>query len=350
MDGYTETGIWYPAEHTEQIEKVMQLASEIAEGVGKIEDLAAVSQAVLMIAGSAKELTAVSSDKFCTFIEVNGKRTVLRSVPLSVGASLMDIVYTGFETTILTSATLTAAGKFDFYHSRLGTYEADTESFGSPFDFASQGVLAIPEDLPEHDSHIELTSMVWEWGRRLARVLEGRTMLLFTSYRNLQLVRKLTEDDMPPGLTLYVQGEMSRGAILENFRADPRGMILGTASFWEGVDFPGDILRAIIIDRLPFSSPGHPLIQARMQQIEKNGGSSFRHYSLPLAAVRLKQGTGRLIRSLSDTGAVMIMDRRILTRNYGSIFLKTMQQFRMVECEDVIPFLVERNNDSSVRV
>ncbi|MBC8428654.1 MAG: hypothetical protein H8D05_00250, partial [FCB group bacterium] len=350
MEGYTETVVWHSSEHTEKIEKVISLATEIADGVRDIEDLATVHQTVLLLVQTASKLVDISEEEFCTFIEVSNKRTILRSVPLSVGKSLKNIIYTAFDTTILTSATLTAGGKFDFYSNRLGTYEADTECFGSPFNFAEQGVLAIPSDLPVHDSHVELTSMVWYWGRKLAEVLDGRTMLLFTSYRNLQLVRKLAENDLPPGIKLYVQGDMSRGAILDNFRTDSRAIVLGTASFWEGVDLPGDILRAIIIDRLPFSSPGHPLIQARLEQMEKSGGSSFRQYSLPLASVRLKQGTGRLIRSLNDTGAVMIMDKRILTRNYGSMFLKTIQQFRMVECKDVIPFLQGGNIDSSDQI
>ena len=138
-----------------------------------------------------------------------------------------------------------------------------------------------------------------------------------------------------------VQGDMSRSAILEEFRKDSRGIILGTSSFWEGVDLPGEMLQAVVIDRLPFSSPGHPLIRARMDLIERRGESSFGKYSLPLAAVRLRQGVGRLIRSSMDTGVVLIMDRRITSKGYGKVFLNSIPPFMRVDDEDILPFIME---------
>ncbi|MBD3277258.1 MAG: hypothetical protein GF388_03075, partial [Candidatus Aegiribacteria sp.] len=174
------------------------------------------------------------------------------------------------------------------------------------------------------------------------------TLMLFTSYRNLKLVKSMAGEDLPGGMKLLVQGDMSRGGILDSFRESDRGIILGTASFWEGVDMPGKMLQAVIIDRLPFASPGHPLVKARMDLIEKRGGSSFARYSLPLAAVRLRQGVGRLIRSLDDTGVVMIMDRRIVTRNYGGVFLRSLPDFRRVDPEEAVAFAMEHCRVSGV--
>jgi ATP-dependent DNA helicase DinG len=258
-----------------------------------------------------------------------------------VGPDLRDVVYSRFDTTILTSATLTVAGEFDFFQGRLGAWDAVTKRFGSPFDYGTQAILSIPDRLPPHDSHEDLATEVWRWGRTLAETLGGRTLLLFTSYRNLKLVRQMAQRELPPGLGLYTQGEMSRTGILRDFRESSSAVILGTASFWEGVDLPGSMLQAVVIDRLPFASPGHPLVRARMDLIEKRGGSSFALYSLPLAAVRLRQGVGRLIRSLDDTGVVMIMDRRIVTKGYGRIFLDSIPPFRMVPESRVLDFVME---------
>jgi ATP-dependent DNA helicase DinG len=346
--GVVETSLWDPVEHREDLETVLAETAGLLSGIEGSEDLLPAAQAAAGIASDCRELMAMGGEDYCCFAETGGRHPILRGVPLDVGPDLRDRVYSSFDTTIITSATLTVAGEFDFFKDRLGASEAITKDFGSPFDYGEQAVMAIPDDLPPQDSHEELAASVWEWGRRLAVALNGRILLLFTSYRNLDLTRRLALEGMPPGIRLLVQGEMSRNSILEEFRRDSRAIILGTSSFWEGVDLPGDMLQAVVIDRLPFASPGHPLMKARMDLIDRSGGSSFARFSLPLAAVRLRQGVGRLIRSHDDFGVVMIMDRRIASSRYRSVFLTSIPPFRRVGTDAVLPFLMEHCSPAGV--
>jgi len=347
-DGITETSIWDPVAHLEGLEEVLKTAKLLSSATGNSEEMQPVSQAASAVAGSAGRFMEISTGEYCCFVEAERKQPVLKGVPLDIGPDLSETVYSRFDTTILTSATLTVADEFDFFRNRLGAWEARAKSFGSPFDYASQAVLSIPDNLPAHNDHEALALMAWSWGRKLAEKLDGRTLMLFTSYRNLKLVKSIAERELPPEVRLFTQGDMSRSGILKDFRECSRAIILGTSSFWEGVDLPGSMLQAVIIDRLPFASPGHPLIKARMDLIERQGGSSFGHYSLPLAAVRLKQGVGRLIRSLDDMGVVMIMDRRIITKNYGKVFLRSIPPFRIVPGKEVLDFVMEHCSPSSV--
>ncbi len=344
--GIEETCLWNPGDHEEQLEEVKDAAGSLAADAEGTEELLSVMQTASAVAASAQSFMDVSTEEYCCFAEVEGRHTLLKGVPLDIGPELRNVVYSMFDTTILTSATLTVAGEFDFFQGRLGAWDAVCKKFGSPFDYYDQAVLSIPDELPPHDSHNELAGMAWHWGRKLAEKLGGRTLMLFTSYRNLKLVQNMAMEDPPEGIGILTQGEMSRSGILSRFRDSSNFIILGTASFWEGVDLPGNMLQSVIIDRLPFASPGHPLIKARMDLIEKRGGSSFAHYSLPLAAVRLRQGVGRLIRSLDDTGVVMIMDRRIVTKAYGRVFLQSIPPFRIVPEDSVMDFVMEHCLDS----
>jgi len=346
--GIKETSDWNPVEHLEVLEEVLLTAEQLAKDTEKKEELLPVSQTASAVAYMAGRFMELSTEEYCCFVETGRKQPILKGVPLDIGPDLIDTIYSRFDTTILTSATLTVADEFDFFRNRLGAFDARTKGFGSPFDYSSQAILSIPDNLPPHDDHEELAMIAWQWGRKLAEALDGRTLMLFTSYRNLNLVKRIAENELPPNVKLFAQGEMSRSAILRDFRECSRAIILGTSSFWEGVDLPGNILQAVIIDRLPFASPGHPLIRARMDQIEKHGGSSFGQYSLPLAAVRLKQGVGRLIRSLDDMGVVMIMDRRIRTKNYGRVFLSSIPPFRIVSEDQVMDFVMEHCSSSGV--
>ncbi len=346
--GIKETSVWDPVEHLEGLEEVSITAQQLASDTEEMEELLPVSQTASAVAYTAGGFMQLSTEEYCCFVETGRKHPILKGVPLDIGLDLMDTVYSRFDTTILTSATLTVADEFDFFRNRLGAWDARVKSFGSPFDYYSQAILSIPDTLPPHDSHEDLAMIAWQWGRRLAEVLDGRTLMLFTSYRNLKLVKRIAENELPPNIKLFTQGEMSRSSILRDFRECSRAIILGTSSFWEGVDLPGSMLQAVIIDRLPFASPGHPLIRARMNLIEKHGESSFGQYSLPLAAVRLKQGVGRLIRSLDDMGVVMIMDKRILSKNYGKVFLRSIPPFRIVSEDQVMDFVMEHCSSSGV--
>ncbi len=255
---------------------------------------------------------------------------VLSAAPIQVGAVLRDDLFGRKESAFLTSATLTTRAGFEYLRSRLGLdpqtlAEGDGELrveegvVPSPFDFREQCLLAVPTDLSGplaqgEDRFQEETARVT---LELAEITGGGLFVLFTSHRALTRVAELLRDS--PGLPgpLMVQGDAPRARLLGSFTKAGNGVLLGTASFWEGVDVPGDPLRGLILQKLPFQVPTEPLVAARMEAIQVQGGDPFWQYTLPEAALRLKQGFGRLIRTREDRGAVLILDDRILTRRYG---------------------------------
>jgi ATP-dependent DNA helicase DinG len=262
---------------------------------------------------------------------LGGRRNLaLAAAPIEVGPILREDLFGRVETAVLTSATLTTRAGFEYLRARLGlSPEALEEAEGelnveeavvpSPFDFHSQSVLAVPTDLsgpqgPGNGFQEETALVVLD----LAGVTGGGIFVLFTSHRALTRVAELLRDREKslPG-PLFVQGEAPRARLLLQFVESGNGVLLGTSSFWEGVDVPGDPLRGLIIQKLPFQVPTEPIVAARMEVIEDQGGDPFWRYTLPEAALRLKQGFGRLIRTQDDRGAILVLDDRILTRRYG---------------------------------
>lgn len=311
------------------------------------EDLAGASQTLSSLEHSILSLTQVDGANWCCYTEKNRKHPVLNCVPIHPGSLLRDTLYSSFPSVLLTSATLAAGKSFSYSDTRLGVpTQADRQIFPSPFDYPKQSVLVLPDDLPGQNDHLLIAEYAWQIARETATILGGRTMILFTSYRNMDLCHDIAKGNPLEGIQLLVQGKMNRSSILERFRRDPRAVILGTASFWEGVDLPGKLLQSLIIDRIPFPSPGHPLTRARMTAIEEKGRSSFSGLMLPEAAIRLKQGVGRLIRSGSDTGAVYILDQRMRTAGYAKMLLGSMPAFRRESLEGAKRFLMEQAFDS----
>jgi ATP-dependent DNA helicase DinG len=262
-----------------------------------------------------------------------GWNLALAAAPIEVGPLLREDLFQRLETTVLTSATLTTRTGFEYLRARLGVEESGLKEEGwgrdleeevvpSPFDFPTQALLAVPTDLasPQDpgDRFQEETAQV---AAEMAQMTGGGLFLLFTSHLALRrvagLLREREEEPGGGSFPLFVQGEAPRGRLLQAFVESGRGLLLGTASFWEGVDVPGDPLRGLIIQKLPFQVPTEPIIAARLEAIEARGEDPFWRYSLPEAALRLKQGFGRLIRTRSDRGAVLVLDDRILTRRYG---------------------------------
>ena len=252
------------------------------------------------------------------------------AAPIDLAPALRETLFERVDTAVLTSATLATRGGFEFIRGRLGLdrgVRVQEATHESPFDFSTQTLVAVPTDLPmplgEHSRAFDaaLTGVVED----LARLSDGGLFVLFTSYRSLRSVAQLlrargTEKRWP----LFVQGEMPRSQLLREFTRSGRAVLLGVASFWEGVDVPGDPLRGLVIAKLPFRVPSEPLTAARLELIDTHGGNSFREYMLPHAALRLKQGFGRLIRSRTDRGAIVILDRRILEKSYGRYFLDSL--------------------------
>lgn len=259
-----------------------------------------------------------------------GQNLALAAAPIEVGSVLREDLFERLDTVILTSATLTTRAGFQYLRSRLGLAEEELAEEGSqlrvetavvpsPFDFGVQSLLGVPTDLtgpssPGDGFQAQTARVVLEMGA----ITGGGLFVLFTSHRALRQVAGILRDRVGelPG-PLFVQGEAPRARLLRGFTDSGRGILLGTSSFWEGVDVPGDPLRGLILQKLPFQVPTEPITAARMEAIQAQGGDPFWQYTLPEAALRLKQGFGRLVRTREDRGVVLVLDDRILTRRYG---------------------------------
>jgi DNA polymerase-3 subunit epsilon/ATP-dependent DNA helicase DinG len=223
---------------------------------------------------------------------------------------------------IMTSATLTTAGDFDYLRGRLNADEADELALGSPFDYETAALLYLVSDIPDPTNSSQYQNAVESALIRLCKATGGRTLVLFTSYSQLKKTSQvITPALTDKGIAVFEQGEgASANALLENFKSSEQAVLLGTRSFWEGVDIPGAALSVVVMVKLPFDVPSDPIIAARSETFE----DPFNEYSIPEAILRFRQGFGRLIRTQSDRGVVAILDRRILTKKYGKIFLDSL--------------------------
>ncbi len=252
----------------------------------------------------------------------------LHSAPVDVGAYLRDLLFRPDNVCIMTSATLSVGSPtLDYFRNRVGAQEVESLQVGSPFDYQRQMRLFITKKMPDpRDAAFEeeLAKKIEEY----VQISKGRAFVLFTSHRTLQaLASRMRERLDELDYKLLVQGEgLPRHRIVSEFKKDDRHILFGTESFWSGVDVPGEALSNVIITRLPFAVPDHPLVEAKLESIESRGGDAFSEYSLPEAILKLRQGVGRLIRTRQDTGIVVILDPRILTKAYGKAFLKALPQ------------------------
>jgi len=251
--------------------------------------------------------------------EVRSNGTFLTASPIEVADLLRRHVVQAGPTPVFTSATLAAAGDFAYSRARLGLDDADELLVASPFDYERQAMLYVPRDLPPVLDGFSQAAA--DRTRELLSITQGRAFLLFTSHRALREATARLGDLPFPRL---VQGDAPRATLVDRFRTTPHAVLLGTSSFWEGVDVPGDALSLVIIDKLPFAPHTDPLIAARMQASAEAGREPFDTIQLPAAAIALKQGFGRLIRRRDDRGIVAILDARIVTRTYGRVFLDTL--------------------------
>jgi len=269
-------------------------------------------------------------------VGVTARGFVLNLLPYDISVRFRALVDQHPSAWIFTSATLAVSGDFRHFSTRLGLDDAATLCLESPFDHERQALLYLPEGLPE-PAAVNYTEMVLERVRPLLEASEGGAFLLFTSHRALRTAaRLLRAEAWPAQWPLLVQNDAPREQLLRRFRESGRAVLLGTASFWEGVDVQGVALRLVVIDKLPFAPPDDPLVRARVQYLQSQGANAFRDYQLPEAALALKQGVGRLIRSEEDRGVVMICDPRLHSRGYGRALLASLPPMRPTRDVDVV--------------
>jgi ATP-dependent DNA helicase DinG len=277
------------------------------------------------ISAKADFLARAEDASFAYFAEHSERSTFLRAYPIDVAPIFAEKIFGHGRAVVLASATLRAAGSFRFLRARLGVPEEAAEAFfESPFDPRSQAMLYVPANLPPPTQKSDFLPAAMEEIRSLLNISGGRAFLLFTSFDML--------DAFHEGLAnlpcrMLRQGDAPREALLEEFRSGDPAVLLGTASFWEGVDVQGPALVLVAVDRLPFEVPDDPLLKARVAHIEERGGNAFFDYQVPQAALTLKQGFGRLIRSRRDRGLLVLLDTRSVNRGYGRAFLSTLPPY-----------------------
>jgi ATP-dependent DNA helicase DinG len=270
------------------------------------------------------------------WFERRGRGVSIHTTPLDISSFFSSFCEQLDAAWVFTSATLSVNGGFDHFIRQLGLDEADTLNLDSPFDYENHALMWLPKDLPEPREQSFVPALL-EQVCPVLKASKGRAFMLFTSHRALKQAAELLADliDHP----LFVQGEMPRSMLLEAFRNSGDGILLGSASFWGGVDVMGDALSLVIIDKLPFAPPNDPVMVARSNQLRQHGGNPFMDLFLPQAVIALKQGAGRLIRDVNDRGVLVICDRRLSTKGYGSVFLDSLPPMQQAsDRESVVEF------------
>jgi ATP-dependent DNA helicase DinG len=285
------------------------------------EDLAGLARRARGVADDLSFLLKASDPDYVYFLEARGRGVFLKAAPIDVSGIIRRSLLDRFDALVLTSATLTVDGTFDYFKGRLGLSGAGTLAVPGEFDYASQAILYLPRPLPDPRS----PSFAGAAAREIVEILtrtEGRAFVLFTSYATLRDVYVLAARSLT--YPILVQGTAPRSVLLREFRETPHSVLLATSSFWQGVDVIGDALSCVIIDKLPFASPSDPVTAARIEALASRGEDAFNGYQVPLAILTLLQGLGRLIRHRQDRGVLSVLDPRIQTKGYGRRFLASL--------------------------
>ncbi len=341
-----------------------QLAAAAAPAAGLAESLAGLEHGLSGLADAPEELAALArrsvelrdqirflltADEagFVYFLERRGNGVFLRAAPIDVSDIVRTLLIDRAEGTVLTSATLAVDDTFDYVRGRLGITDALEMRLPPEFDFKEQAVLFLPPGMPDPRS-ARFAGAMADKLEELLHATRGRAFVLFTSYANLRAVQRQLDPALP--YPLLVQGSAPRSVLLREFRSTPQAVLLATASFWQGVDVAGEALSCVVIDKLPFASPGDPVTAARIEAIEASGGNPFADYQVPLAILTLLQGFGRLLRHRSDRGVLALFDARVRNRGYGRRFLASLPPAPVThEIDDVRRFF-EADSDADGQV
>jgi ATP-dependent DNA helicase DinG len=303
------------------------------------DPLTAMASRAQALASELSFLLAAEDDAHVFFVETRGRGVFLKATPIDVSERLRELLFDRVRAAVLTSATLAVDGAFAYVKDRLGIEATDELLLPSPFRFEDQSIFYVPRRMPEPQS----PAFVDRAAEEVVRLLEmsrGRAFVLFTSYANMNAVaeRVAGRIDYP----MLIQGEAPKAALLETFRTTPGAVLFATQSFWQGVDVVGEQLSCVIIDKLPFASPGDPVVAARIDRLRNRGGNPFAEYQVPVAILMLKQGLGRLIRSARDRGILAVLDSRLVEKPYGRRFLASLPPARLVhDLREVAAFFVE---------
>ena len=320
-----------------QLAKVLSDLAEPMKDEGAKMELVSAGLRCLALAGSITTWLNQSMADAVYWLEASGRRQEriqLLCAPVEVGPVLHQELFNVAPSVVLTSATVAVGDRdFGFLRNRLGVGAAEELKLGSPFDYRKNAKLILPKNMPDpNERPADYEAAVCERIKKYILQTDGRAFVLFTSYRMLENCASRLEGWMRQNrFSLYSQAAGApRTLLLDRYRNDTRGVLFGAETFWQGVDVPGDALKNVIITKLPFSVPDHPLLEARLETIRQNGGNPFFDYQVPEAVIKLKQGFGRLIRTKTDTGQVAILDPRVRTKRYGQTFLASLPQCMVI--------------------
>ena len=318
-------------------EKIDFLSEVIKLALGRSQTLDSIFERVESIKIQLKRLSETNIVGYCYWYEGNGRQFGLHITPLTVADKFGEQLKAKEAAWIFTSATLEVGGTFNHFCQCLGIEDATQKILPSPFNYSEQSLLCVPRYLPNTNQTNTLSSL----GEMLLPVIEankGRCFVLCTSYSMMHGLAEYFREKS--NLSILLQGETSKGKLLEQFIKETHSVLVATSSFWEGVDVRGDALSLVIIDKLPFTAPDEPLLKARIEDCRLQGGDPFNDIQIPEAVITLKQGVGRLIRDVTDRGVVIICDNRLVMRNYGETFLKSLpNSSRTRDLNKVIQFL-----------
>jgi ATP-dependent DNA helicase DinG len=329
----SERGNWLEAMKrvpvAEQIQMLLSYLGNLLE-VGKVhdgrdKDLDALLEKIKTNTERLRLFTFTDHKDVSLWFETTKYHLTLHLTPLSIAKQFSKVMNEREASWIFTSATLAIEGEFSHFQNLMGLHDADSLCFDSPFDYQKQAMLCVPRYLPEPSSKNIKQALV-DTAITLIEAAKGRSFILFTSHYMMREVSSLVKERI--NNPIYVQGERSKAAILEDYLADSESVLFATGAFWEGVDVKGDDLLCVMIDKLPFASPDDPLLKARLDDCQKQGGSPFFDIQIPQAVIALKQGAGRLIRDFEDRGVLVICDNRLVTKPYASTFLASLPNMR----------------------